>query len=120
MQLDKLREWLKNFKAEGYKASEITILSFRPDNLSVADRLKNSGYRLSHAWQHGDLTSYASVHAFKGMENKVVILTDVMLDNLDFHRDMFYTGMTRATESVRVLCHRNSKPTLCEWLAGKE
>lgn len=120
MQLDKLREWLKNSKTERYKASEITILSFRPDNLSAADRLKSSGYRLSHAWQHGDLTSYASVHAFKGMENKVVILTDVILDNLDFHRDMFYTGMTRATESVRVLCHRNSKPTLCEWLAGKE
>jgi len=118
-QLDRLRDWLKEFKAEGYKASEITLLSFRPNHLSAAERLKHAGYRLHPAWQAGDLTSYASIHAFKGMENEIILLTDVILDDVDFHRDLFYTGMTRATESVRVLCHRNSQRTLCGWLAGK-
>ena len=118
-QLDKIREWLKGFRAEGYKASEITILSFRPDPLSAAERLKNAGYRLRPVWQPGDLMSHASVYAFKGMENKVIILTDVVLDNADFHRDMFYIGMTRATESVRVLCHKDSQSTLLEWLAER-
>ena len=118
-QLARLGQWLKEFKSQGYKPSEITLLSFRVDHLSSAARLKLAGYKLRQAWQAGDLTSYASVHAFKGMENKVIILTDVVLDNLDFHRDLFYTGMTRATESVRVLCDKRSQETLYGWLVGK-
>ncbi len=118
-QLDRLGRWLKEFMVQGYRPSEITLLSFRADHLSAAARLKFAGYKLRPAWQAGDLTIYASVHAFKGLENKVIILTDVVLDDLDFRRDLFYTGMTRATESVRVLCDRRSQETLCGWLAGK-
>jgi hypothetical protein len=118
-QLDRLGQWLKEFKALGYKSSEITLLSFRVDQLSAAARLKLAGYKLRPAWQAGDLTSYTSVHAFKGMENKVIILTDVVLDDVGFHRDLFYTGMTRATESVRVLCDKRSRQTLYGWLVGK-
>jgi hypothetical protein len=119
VQLDKLGQWLKEFKVQGYKPSEITLLSFRADYSSAAARLKFTGYKLRPAWQAGDLTAYASVHAFKGMENKVIILTDVVLDDVDFNRDLFYTGMTRATESVRVLCDKRSRETLYGWLVGK-
>ena len=119
-QLDKLGQWLKEFKAQGYKPSEITLLSFRTDHLSAAERLKNAGYRLRPAWQAGDLISHASIHAFKGMENKVVILTDVILNDLNYHRDLFYTGMTRATESVRVLCEKDSQGTIFAWLVRRD
>ena len=120
-QLEKLGQWLKEFKGQGYKPSEITLLSFRADHLSAAEGLKNAGYKLqpAWAWQSGDQTSYATVHAFKGMENKVIILTDVVLEDIGFHRDLFYTGMTRATESVRVLCDKQSQDALCGWIAGK-
>ncbi|GAJ12562.1 unnamed protein product [marine sediment metagenome] len=53
------------------------------------------------------------------MENKVIILTDVVLDNLEFQRDLFYTGMTRATESVRVLCDEKSKETILKLLQSR-
>ena len=118
VQLDTLRKWLAEFKALGYKPSEITLLSFRADHSSSAEQLKQAGFKLQPAWQSGNRTTYASVHAFKGMENKVVILTDVTLIDQDFHRDLFYTGMTRATETVRVLCDENSQETLSAWLAG--
>ena len=111
-QLDRIGQWLKEFKAQGYKPSEITLLSFRSNKLSAATRIVNSGHKLRPAWRAGDLTAYASVHSFKGMENKVVILTDVVLGDRDFHRDLFYTGMTRATESVRVLCDKTSQERL--------
>jgi hypothetical protein len=103
-QLDKVGQWLREFKAMGYKPSEITLLSFRADHLSAATRLKYSGHKLQPAWQSGELTGYASIHAFKGMENKVVILTDVCLSDAD---------------SVRVLCDRGSQETLFGWLSGK-
>lgn len=118
-QLDRLAQWLREFKAYGYKPSEITLLSFRADHLSAAVRLKNAGYKLLPAWQASDLTDYASVQAFKGLENKVIILTDVVLDGQDFQRDLFYTGMTRATESVRVLCDKNSQGTILTWFARR-
>ena len=119
-QLDQVGRWLKDFKSQGYKPSEITILSFRSVDTSAATRLKHEGFKLRPAWQAGDFTGYTSVHAFKGMENKVVILTDLVLGEADFHRHLFYTGMTRATESVRVSCDINSKETLLGWLTGKD
>jgi hypothetical protein len=117
-QMDRLGQLLRDFKAWGYRPSEITLLSLRADPMSAAARLKRTGYRLRPAWQIGDQTAYASIHAYKGMENKVVILTDMLLDDQDFHRDLFYTGMTRATESVRVLCDKRSGEMLFSWLGG--
>jgi hypothetical protein len=52
------------------------------------------------------------------MENKIIILTDLLLEDQEFHRDVFYTGMTRATESVRILCDKRSQATLTGWLAA--
>jgi len=118
-QLERIGQWLREFRALGYKESEITILSFRADHLSAAAGLKHAGHKLRPVWQAGDRTSYASVQAFKGMENKIVILTDVVLTDRDFGRDLFYTGMTRATESVRVSCDKASQETLRGWLVGK-
>jgi hypothetical protein len=119
-QLDQVGRWLKDFKSQGYKPSEIAILSFRSVDTSAAARLRHEGFKLRPTWQAGDFTGYTSVHAFKGMENKVVILTDLVLGEADFHRHLFYTGMTRATESVRVSCDINSKETLLGWLTGKD
>jgi hypothetical protein len=118
-QTDKLAQWLKEFKAKGYKSSEITVLSFRKSDDCTAARLAAAGFNLHPAWKSADGTAYTSVHAFKGLENKVIIVTDVVLGAADFHRHLFYTGMTRACEFVRILCDRNSQNTLIGWLTGK-
>ena len=118
-QLDMLRQWLREFKDQGYKPSEITLLSFRADHISAAARLNASGYKLRPARQNGNQTAYATVHAFKGMENKIIIITNAVLDARDIHRGLFYTAITRATESVRVLCDKGSQQTLTGWLFGR-
>ena len=115
-QLERIAQYLREFKAKGYNSSEITILSFRADNSSAAASLEQEGYNLHPAWRTRNLTNYASVHAFKGLENKIIILTDIVLDEKEFRQDLFYTGMTRATESVRVLCAESSKETILKWL----
>lgn len=117
-QLVKIAQWLKDFKAQGYKPSEITLLSFRSDEVSAANRLRNEGFKIRPAWSSGELTGYSSVHSFKGMENKAIIMTDVAPSERDFDRHLFYTGMTRATESVRVMCDKTCQSTLLGWLAG--
>lgn len=118
-QLIKLREWLREFKELGYKASEVTPLSFRGEDSCAAHQLARAGHVLRPAWKNGGGTSYATVHAFKGMESKVIIMTDVTVSDRQFHRNLFYTGMTRATECVRVLCEQSSEAVLCGWLEGK-
>lgn len=117
-QSEVLCRWLKEFSSLGYRPIDITVLSFRADETSAAMQLRNSGYNLRPAWQVGNQTSFASIHAFKGLEAKIVIITDVSLGDRDFHRDLFYTGLTRATESVRVLCQGNSREALSALLVG--
>lgn len=117
-QLNRLGQLLKEFKTCGYKPSEITILSFRSSDACAAAQIKNEGFKLRPVWQAGECTGYTTIHAFKGMENKVVLLTDLAPSESDFHRHLFYTGMTRATESVRILCNKGSQEILVRWLSG--
>lgn len=119
-QQEQLRTWLAGFKAAGYKASDIAVLSFCNDASSAAARLAATGIALQPAWKEGDSTVYATVQAFKGLERKIIILTDLVLAGSDFQRHLFYTGMTRATESVRILCHNNSRSILRGWLGRQE
>jgi hypothetical protein len=115
-QVEVLREWLREFRNARYFSGEIVVLSFcRPDK-SAAACLRKTGYGLVEAWSARDGVRYTSVHAFKGLEAKVVILTDVALNGPDFQRDLFYTGMTRATEVVRILCSLESREQLTAWI----
>lgn len=115
-QANKITEYLRDFKQQGYRPEEITILSFSAADTCAASVLKQRGYRLCPAWRQDRCTRYCTAHAYKGLENKVIILTDVSVGEAHFHRDLFYTGMTRATESIRVLCSINSQPILLDWL----
>lgn len=119
-QREKLLQWLKEFADQGYRPSEITLLSFRTSDQSAASTLAAEGINIRPAWQMPkEAITYASVHAFKGLENKIVILTDVVLESVSFHRDLFYTGMTRACESLRILCDSGSQGTLARWLVER-
>ena len=117
-QQEQLRRWIKEFKSQGYRPADITILSFRTPDDCAAVHLAASGVRLRPAWHHAaNCTAYTSVQAFKGLENKVIILTDVVLGEPHFHRQLFYTGMTRASEFVRISCDKRSQQVLASWLS---
>ena len=118
-QADILLEWLRYFKAEGYRPYEITLLSFSSPEKSIAVSPFLKDYQLNPIWKHGAGIHYGSVHAFKGLENKIIILTDVCLNKSDFQRDLFYTGITRSTESVRIISDIASQPILFDWLTKK-
>lgn len=119
-QLEKLKLWIKDFRTQGYPPSDISVLSFRSSDESAPARLEKCGFKIHPFWQ-GQISSpsFASVQAFKGLENKVVILTDVALGDAEFQRHLFYVGMTRAIESVRVLCSKTYEESLIRWLTGK-
>jgi ATP:corrinoid adenosyltransferase len=105
-------------KADGFKPSDITLLSMCAEERSIAGHLRRKGHQISPCREGKDGISSASVHAFKGMENKVIIATDIDLKGYENERDLFYVALTRATERVRILCSMDSKPRLAGWLEG--
>jgi hypothetical protein len=119
-QTEMLRQILQDLKNSKFRGSEVSILSFRRDDDSPAHFLAKNGLHLRPAWQLSQNASYASVQSFKGMENKVIILTDVARNNEGINRDLFYTGLTRATEQVYVLCESSAQQTIAKWLNGNQ
>jgi hypothetical protein len=116
-QVEVLRQWLNAFRDARYHTSEVVVLSFCTPEACAAATLRRMGYGLIDAWSTKRGVRYTSIHSFKGLEAKVVILTDVHLSGQEFQRDLFYTGMTRATEAVRILCSRESQEQLTTWLS---
>lgn len=107
---------LKDLRAAGYRDGQITILSFCQPSASAAARLHAAGHRLVPAEPGTDRTGYTSVHAFKGLDNRAIILTDVAVGAQAFHRHLFYTAMTRSTGPIRMLCHKDCMETIQRWI----
>jgi hypothetical protein len=110
-----LRDAIRDAKARGYSGEDITVLSFSSPEVSAAHELSLQGMRLDPAGSTSKNITYASVSAFKGLENDVIILTDIDLSNGDLSRALFYTALTRSTGIVFVLCSLEQSEQLLRW-----
>ena len=63
----------------------------------------------------------ASKEELTGVEDaiRINLWRDIVFRNEDTDRDLFYTGMTRSTDSVRILCSEDSKGILASWIAER-
>lgn len=118
-QLTQLKNLIQLSRNNGYKNNEITLLSFRSLEKSIFKNLTQSGVVIEKA---SELDSkniiYSTINSYKGMENKVIIITDIVLSpqHQDLDRKLFYTGMTRATEKLYLLCKNSTAKILSEWV----
>jgi hypothetical protein len=116
-QFDKINQIIKDLKNEGYKANEITLLSFKSlkqSSIKVGDFLGGSKANRSETDFEGLVLE--SVYTYKGMENKIIIYFDIEVSNTEICRDLMYTGITRATDAVRLFVNEKSKKILVNWL----
>ncbi len=106
---------------ESLQGHDIVILSSRADQHSIARGL------ISPRWQVRPFAEkaqrqigYCSIHAFKGLEARVVILVDV--DDLApaGTADLFYTGVTRALERLIVLANQTAKTSIINALLRRQ
>jgi ATP:corrinoid adenosyltransferase len=107
---------LRDLRAAGFSDGQISILSFCQPQSSAAARLAAAGHRVVPADISSDRTGYTSVHAFKGLDNAAIIITDIEVGVQDFQRHVFYTAMTRSTGPIRMLCHHDSLNTIQRWI----
>ena len=90
--------------AEGFRADDIILLSFCAERDSLGQRLKDEGGKFCPvAKPVAGSICYANINAFKGMERKVVIITDVdRLHDRQHERPRLFVGATRATDRLRI------------------
>jgi hypothetical protein len=116
-QLDEISLIIKDLKKEGYKPNEITLLSFKPlkqSTIKIGDFLGGSKAQRSEI-DTEDLV-LESIYNYKGMENKIIIYFDIEVSNTEVCRDLMYTGITRATDAIRLSVNERSKQILVNWL----
>jgi len=123
---------LEDLRAAGFRGPKVAVLSTRNDAACVASTLTEQPWRdlltpLTHSGPHGPIvdlhsgkTRYATVHRFKGLESRAVVLTDIERLSTPRERDLFYVGATRATQRLIVLAHESlrqatSGPSRCRW-----
>lgn len=120
-QINIVTEYIKKALIQDFRPEEISILSFGNKETSISTQLKNiSEFRMCPAWMFEDSgIKLSTIPSYKGLENKVIIITDIFPNDSNFDRNRFYTGLTRATEKVLILCHESGKETLGTWITKK-
>ncbi len=118
-QVEKLLIRIQQIKNSGFKDSDITLLTFCSIKKSIIKSLVNRGTVMEKASVFDSpYLRYSTINSYKGMENKIIIITDVVLSpqNIELERKIFYTGMTRATENLFILCRDGSMKILHKWV----
>lgn len=114
----KLLELLNRLFAEGFSGRDIVILSPRALGCAaqrVADPAWRERIREAQVSDQGG-PRYCTVYSFKGLEAPVVIVTDISSIGSEADASLFYTAVTRATESLYVFASEQLKPTVRDLL----
>ncbi len=104
-QLAALLAKLDQLLGEGYAPGDIAILSRRAQD-TCAERITSRPWRDRLSPLGSGLRGRvvcASIHAFKGLEARAVVLTDFGRFESELDRDLFYIGASRATERLKIL-----------------
>jgi nuclease-like protein/AAA domain-containing protein len=106
-QTQKLLSSLEDLYAEGFRGSDITILSPRAQGACAStvrhpawkDRLRPLSIDASSG------ISYGSIHAFKGLESRAIVVTDIDRIGDPASQALFYVATTRALHRLIILAH---------------
>lgn len=122
-QVRKIKACIDSALAGGFLEEDITVLSFGAEKHSVLPLLRKSCsyFFVNSGSPEVKGIRWSTVPAYKGLENKVIIITDVIPSGSGFDRSRFYTGITRAQERLHLFCHASGASQLTEWItnAGK-
>jgi hypothetical protein len=116
-QVELLCAALQELREDGFSGPQVAVLSTRNDAACAAAAVSEQAWRdrltpLVRQTPGGPVTDlkssrirYASIHRFKGLEARAVVLTDIERLDTPRERDLFYVGATRATQRLIVLAN---------------
>lgn len=94
-----------------YNSRELVILSMNDDSKSCAGNLTSNHLNLQpikSSTRHTGI-AYGSIHAFKGLEAAVVVVTDIETLNDARTQSLLYIGMSRARIKLCMLMHEKCR-----------
>lgn len=97
-QLKKLKELLDSFKSDNIYPGDITILSPYKKENSIIEALKGYDIR-NYSVKDRSHTSFCTIQAYKGLENKIIILVDI--DGFS-EEQLMYVGLSRARSGLYI------------------
>lgn len=98
-QAELVRECLQKLLADGYKLSDIVILTpYKPEKSLLINLKKEKVF--------ADL-ELESIMKFKGLEAPIVLLCDLGLNKFAKRPELLFTGASRARQLLFVFCHEN-------------
>lgn len=112
---DKLLAVLIKLHDDGVHASDIVILGLRKYDVSVASEieLSNTSWQIFDGRNDDpgeDRILYFTIHAFKGLESPVIVLTGIS-DVVSLEgRSLLYVGMSRAKSHLAVILNNRATP----------
>ena len=98
-QKNHLKELVDKLISEGISAGNITILSPYKRENSVVSEIESIKIR-NYSPQIEDSITFSTIQAYKGLENTVIIMTDV--ESFD-HEQLMYVGLSRARSGLFIL-----------------
>jgi Nuclease-related domain/AAA domain len=106
-QSQKLLSSLEELYAEGFRGSDITILSARAQGAcaSIVNHPTWKGRIRPLGIDGFDGISYGSIHAFKGLESRAIVVTDIDRIGDLTSQALFYVATTRALHRLVILAH---------------
>ena len=115
-QREKLESLLRKLAREKIDPSKITILSPVKREVSVVSMI-NSEKIKDYKPDLKDCISFSTIHAYKGLENTVVILTDITSFE---HEKLMYVGLSRARTALYIfeteMADKERKKLLMRWI----
>ena len=117
-QKENLINTLSSLSKEGYEGSEIIILSPKGDQDAIASKVTLKSFSLRPAKQipEKNQVSYCTIHAFKGLEAPVVIVTDIEEVGTELSANLFYVAITRSLERLFILVNEKARKEMIEIL----
>ena len=113
-----LAKTISELQEEGFASGEIVLLSGCRGESSaggdLARKQQDSELAPLASADSGDCIRFGSIHSFKGLESPVVILTDC--DQAFAGSDLFYVGVTRATDRLVVLLNQRDREKVLDAL----
>ncbi len=118
-QIQVLTQLVEDFRREGYKSREIVVLSPRKQGAPSAIQADDhSALRLEPYPAGGSADcAWTTIHAFKGLEAPVIILSDIDHVTTAERADLFYIGITRALQRLVILLGPAARREIAELLA---
>lgn len=97
-ELSMLEALLDEFIREGIGPGSITVLSpYKKENSVVADMRRHKVRDYNPTLE--DVITFSTIQAYKGLENSIIILTDV---DTFVHEKLMYVGLSRARSGLYI------------------